>query len=335
MTASNIEIEPLGFPWRTPNPFLFCVYHQDNYPAGNENMGPKTGLDNRALGSDFEKRNGYRMYHGKTVPGFPYHPHRGFETITIVEKGFADHSDSLGATGRFGNGDVQWMTAGKGVQHSEMFPLINQEEENPLVLFQIWLNLPRDSKMVAPHYKMLWHEDIPWYKKDGAAVKIVAGKWNDTKALDPTPDSWAATASHDVGVFIIHLEPGAELQLPKRLSEKTNRSLYFYKGDTVLVDDAAVKAEHAIHLNEVDTAHLKNTGTEKANFLMLQGQPINEPIEQHGPFVMNYPGEIRQAFIDYQKDQFGGWPWPVAEHVHPRDKGRFAQYADGTVEERG
>nr|WP_290936872.1 pirin family protein [Haliscomenobacter sp.] len=120
---SNIlRIRPLGFPWETRDPFIFCVYHEDFYPLGNAQMGPAASLSGRNLGQDFTVKDGWRMYHGRTVPGFPSHPHRGFETVTIARKGFVDHSDSLGATARFGNGDVQWMTAGKGVQHSEMFP---------------------------------------------------------------------------------------------------------------------------------------------------------------------------------------------------------------------
>ena len=134
------KIRALGFQWETSDPFLFCVHHEDNFPAGNELMGPKASLDGRHMGQDFIVKDGFRMYHGMTVPGFPGHPHRGFETITVVRKGMVDHCDSTGAAGRYGNGDVQWMTAGKGVQHSEMFPLLNQDKDNPLELFQIWLN---------------------------------------------------------------------------------------------------------------------------------------------------------------------------------------------------
>lgn len=140
------KIEKLSFPWQTQDPFLFCVHHEDLYPKGNKELGPATSLEGRMIGQDFTIKDGWRMYHGSKVPGFPAHPHCGFETVTAVRKGLVDHSDSLGAAGRFGNGDVQWMTAGKGVQHSEMFPLLKEDEENPLELFQIWLNLPRASK---------------------------------------------------------------------------------------------------------------------------------------------------------------------------------------------
>ena len=101
------------------------------------------------------------MYHGEVVPGFPQHPHRGFETVTFVRRGQIDHSDSLGATARFGRGDVQWLTAGKGIVHAEMFPLIDEDGPNPLELFQIWLNLPAVDKMADPYFTMLWHGDIP------------------------------------------------------------------------------------------------------------------------------------------------------------------------------
>ena len=101
------------------------------------------------------------MYHGTEVPGFPQHPHRGFETVTLARRGFIDHSDSLGATARFGRGDVQWMTAGAGVVHSEMFPLIDRDQPNPVELFQIWLNLPSADKSVDPYFTMLWDESIP------------------------------------------------------------------------------------------------------------------------------------------------------------------------------
>ena len=108
------DIKALGFPWETADPFLFCVYHKDDYPKGNDQLGPNASLEGRILGQDFTVKDGWRMYHGQTIPGFPQHPHRGFETVTIVQEGLVDHSDSLGAAGRFGNGDVQWMTARQG-----------------------------------------------------------------------------------------------------------------------------------------------------------------------------------------------------------------------------
>ncbi|MEQ9325617.1 MAG: pirin family protein, partial [Polyangiaceae bacterium] len=143
---------PLGFPWVAADPFLFCVHHLDEYPRGNDEMGPEASLAGRKLGMDFDVKDGWRMYHGQVVPGFPAHPHRGFETITIARQGYIDHSDSLGATARFGHGDVQWMTAGNGVVHSEMFPLVHRDRDNPTELFQIWLNLPKKDKLVDPYF---------------------------------------------------------------------------------------------------------------------------------------------------------------------------------------
>ncbi len=156
-----LEVRPLGFPWETRDPFLFCAYHDDAYPAGNEAMGPAASLAGRDLGQDFAGQDGWNMYHGHTVPGFPAHPHRGFETVTIVRRGLIDHSDSLGAVARFGGGDVQWLTAGAGIVHAEMFPLLQRDRPNPLELFQIWLNLPAADKMAPPHFAMLWNERLP------------------------------------------------------------------------------------------------------------------------------------------------------------------------------
>ncbi|HTH07632.1 MAG TPA: pirin family protein, partial [Ilumatobacteraceae bacterium] len=139
--SAVLETFPLGFQWPTADPFLFCVHHVDRYPSGNPSLGPAASLAGRTLGQDFDGIDGWRMYHGQVVPGFPAHPHRGFETVTYVRSGLIDHSDSLGAAARFGRGDVQWLTAGAGVVHSEMFPLLDRDGPNTLELFQIWLNL--------------------------------------------------------------------------------------------------------------------------------------------------------------------------------------------------
>jgi hypothetical protein len=229
-----LKIEPLGFPWKTQDPFLFCAYHRDEYPKGNPQMGiDKEFLKGRNIGQDFSLTEDWRMYHGKNIPGFPYHPHRGFETITINKEGVVDHTDSLGAAGRFMAGDVQWMTAGKGIQHSEMFPMINEETGNPLEIFQVWLNLPKSSKMVEPHFKMLWNEDIPViHHKDTAnnetTVQVIAGRINDVIALTSTPDSWAANPENAVGVYTVKMDANAEWTLPKT-SSMANRSLFFYR----------------------------------------------------------------------------------------------------------
>jgi len=336
-SSAVISVKALGFPWETQDPFLFCVHHEDFYPQGNEDMSPRASLAGRNIGQDFTVKDGWRMYHGTQVPGFPAHPHRGFETVTIARRGFIDHSDSLGAAGRFGNGDVQWMTAGKGVQHSEMFPLLKTDQDNPLELFQIWLNLPRDKKMAEPHFAMLWSDTIPHYthrdeKERQTVVEIIAGQIGDLRAPDPAPNSWAADPNHEVAIWHFRMEPHAQWTLPAA-SRPVNRSLYFYKGAALQVEGQEVAPNHALHLQAEQQIRLEN-GPEEASILMLQGQPIGEPVVQYGPFVANTQGEIKQAMLDFQKTEFGGWPWSSPEHVHSRERGRFARYADGTVEEK-
>ncbi|MDH5693771.1 MAG: pirin family protein, partial [Gammaproteobacteria bacterium] len=214
--APILETVPLDFQWPTLDPFLFCVHHYDAYPEGNEVMGPDAKfLSGRNIGSDFEPKNGWRMYHGDRVPGFPVHPHRGFETVTIVQDGIVDHADSMGAAGRYGAGDTQWMTAGKGVQHSEMFPLIHHDRVNTMQLFQIWINLPKKNKFVEPHFAMFWHEKTPRkvFEDDKGAktqVQVVAGKLEDITPLAPPPESWAADNTNEVAIWVIDMEAHAK-----------------------------------------------------------------------------------------------------------------------------
>lgn len=331
------QITPLGFPWETSDPFLFCVHHEDFYPSGNDQLGPNTGLEGRNLGNDFTIKDGFRMYHGTEVPGFPAHPHRGFETVTIAKKGLVDHSDSLGAAGRFGNGDVQWMTAGKGVQHSEMFPLLNQKKDNPFELFQIWLNLPKMKKMAEPHFAMLWKEDIPVYTftdKNGLQtdVDVIAGQIGGTKAPAPAPDSWASDPDNEVGIWTIRMEPNAAFKLP-RASDGIKRRLYLYKGASVKIGEKDLPNYHAARLKVTQDILIEN-GSEESQLLILQGRPIDEPVVQHGPFVMNTAQEIQNTMNVFQATQFGGWPWPKHDHVHPKEKGRFARFANGKIVEK-
>ena len=324
------RIDPQGTPWETFDPFLFCMHHLDAYPAGNASLGPAASLAGRNLGMDFEGRDGWRMYHGETIPGFPAHPHRGFETVTFIRRGFIDHSDSLGATARFGAGDVQWVTAGAGIVHSEMFPLLDDAGSNPLELFQIWLNLPRDAKMVEPHFSMLWREQLPRLEAAGAVVDVVAGAFGDLVPLPPPPESWAARDDAGVAIWHVHLDPGARFVLPPA-SDAVRRALYLYRGAGLSVDGQPVPEGARVEV--VPTAEVPLVaGDADADLLVLQGRPIREPVVQYGPFVLATEGDLKQAFIDYQATGFGGWPWKGPGPVHPRDAGRFARHPGGRVD---
>ncbi len=331
------NIRKLGFNWHTIDPFLFCVHHLDFYPKGNDQMGPDASLAGRDLGQDFTTKDGWRMYHGDTIPGFPAHPHRGFETVTVVLKGNVDHSDSHGAAGRYSNGDIQWMTAGSGLQHSEMFPLVNKDKENHLELFQIWLNLPKKDKFVKPHYKMLWAEDVPVIKEfdqngKETAITLIAGQIGNDKAVPPAPDSWAANPKNKVGIWLVKMEANAKWTIPAD-SPDINRTLYFYRGDEISVAGIEIAEYHSLNLLPEEPVIIHNTGKE-AFLLILQGKPINEPVVQHGPFVMNTQEEIFQAFTDYRNTSFGGWPWNRYDNIHPKDAGRFAKFSNGKTEHK-
>ena len=333
--SAVIAVRPLGFPWETADPFLFCVHHVDAYPVANEEMGPDAPLVGRDIGQDFEGKDGWRMYHGETIPGFPHHPHRGFETVTVVRTGLIDHADSLGAAARYGRGDVQWLTAGSGVNHSEMFPLLDTSGPNPLELFQIWLNLPRASKFATPHFTMFWNDAIPRVvARDDAGrsteVTVIAGDLGQAHPPSPPPESWASQPDSDIAIWTIRMDADARWTLPPA-REGTNRTLYFFKGSTICVDGREVTVNKGVRLRPDVEVVLEN-GAEEGELLLLQGRPIGEPVVQYGPFVMNTEEEIRQAFADYRRTQFGGWPWPSDAPVHPREEGRFARHADGRVE---
>lgn len=339
MSQSILKLAPLSFPWPTIDPFLFCVHHVDHYPAGNAHMGPQVSLSGRSLGNDFGNKDGWSMYHGRTIPGFPSHPHRGFETVTIVRQGRIDHSDSLGATARFGDGDVQWLTAGHGIVHSEMFPLRHQDQDNPCELFQIWLNLPAKHKMCEPHFTMFWREDIPTVRhidEQGFAtdVVVVAGQLNEAQGLPPPPHSWAHQADSDLAIFTIRMDPGAKWTLPKTLHAGTHRRLYAFAGQGLKHAGQTLPQRSVIDVVAQDDFELHNQGTDRVELLMLQARPISEPVAQYGPFVMNTQAEIHQAFEDYRRTEFGGWPWGTSDPVHPRQAGRFARHADGRLEQR-
>ena len=337
MASPILSARPLGFVWDTADPFLFCVHHDDAYPAGNDDLGPAASLAGRNLGQDFALKDGWRMYHGSVVPGFPQHPHRGFETVTLVRRGLIDHSDSLGAAARFGRGDAQWLTAGAGVVHAEMFPLLDRAGPNHLELFQIWLNLPGVDKMAPAHFTMLWGEDIPRVERFDPAgrktvVTVVAGRLGTATPLPPPPRSWAARPESDLAIWTIGMEPGACWTLPPAQTG-TNRTLYVFRGGPVSVAGTSASVRTGLQLQPEEAVSIESGGV-ATELVLLQGRPIGEPVAAHGPFVMNTVEEIHQAYADYRRTRFGGWPWPDDAPTHARGEGRFARHADGRVERK-
>jgi redox-sensitive bicupin YhaK (pirin superfamily) len=338
MTDPVLQTVPLQLHWPTIDPFLFCAHHDDAYPAGNAHLGPEASLEGRQIGMDFAGVDGWRMYHGDVVPGFPQHPHRGFETVTYVRRGLIDHSDSLGATARFGRGDVQWLTAGAGIVHSEMFPLVDRDGGNPLELFQIWLNLAAENKLDEPAFEMLWAEEIPTVEIDDGhgqrmTLTVIAGAVEGLEPPAPPPSSWAARPESDLAIWHMSFAPGSSWTMPPAAGPDTIRTLYVFDGSGVRIGEHNLGRDTGAVLKCSEPVEILSA--QGAECLVLQGRPIGEPVAQQGPFVMNDDAGLRQAFSDYQRTGFGGWPWPVDGPVHAADETRFAHHPDGRVERAG
>ena len=227
------------------------------------------------------------------IAGFPAHPHRGFETVTYMIEGHMLHEDHLGNRGNLRNGGVQWMTAGRGIVHSEM----PQQESGLMRGFQLWLNLPAAEKMKPAGYRDIQPEDIPTFSQEGATVKLIAGEM----VVSGAQVSGAVTGgSTDAMYADIQLEPNTRLSLPVPASH--NALLYLYDGAASLVtgeEQTMLQDSAASVLAEGDEVLLA-TGSQPARLLLIAGKPIGEPIVQYGPFVMNTREEIEQTLRDYQ-----------------------------------
>eukprot|EP00439_Symbiodinium_sp_Y106_P026860 s2923_g3.t1 len=309
--------EAMSFPFDCESPFFFAVYHLDHYPPGKPDMTPNASLKGHRMGADFGHPSGWNMYHGEEIPGFPKHPHRGFETITVTRRGWVDHTDSLGNAGRFGGGDVQWMTAGAGISHAEMFPLLNQDSENVLELFQIWINLPKRSKMVEPSFKMLWAEDLATvHQADGTEIALIAGSLPGFGSPPaPPPNSYASDPASDVMVLTLKIPAKGSWTLPAYAGAGVsglNRNAYIHTGTKSKIGGQVIHGQKRLKLRpDADTEIAAEDGP--IEVLVLQGRDIGEPVVQHGPFVGNSREDISKAFRDYQTTEFGGWPWKSSQ----------------------
>lgn len=178
--------------------------------------------------------------------------------------------------------------------------------------------------MVDPTFVMHWHEEIPKVNLPGAEVIVWAGQIHGAQGLPPPKDSYASQPESDVAVWHLTVKAGGSVELPASSGPDVTRCLYFYEGAKIAIGEDSIQVEQRIELNSNAKALISNPSDKDAQILVLQGRPLGEPVVKHGPFVMNTQQEITQAFQDYQRTQFGGWPWPQDAMVFPREKGRFA-----------
>jgi quercetin 2,3-dioxygenase len=225
------------------------------------------------------------------IRGFPMHPHRGIETVTYMLRGNVDHKDSMGNEGSIGAGDVQWMTAGRGILHEEM----PRRGEGGMEGFQLWVNLPAKQKMTKPRYQEVTSARIPEvHRPDGTTIRVIAGTVDDTVgavteiAADPT-------------CLDVHLASGAIFSDPVPRGHAA--FLYLYAGGLV-VGASTASATSLLVLSDGDAVSV-NGGSEESRFLLISGKPLNEPVARYGPFVMNTEEEIEQTLRDLKSGTFG------------------------------
>ena len=229
---------------------------------------------------------------GDYIAGFPEHPHRGFETVTYMLNGRMRHRDSAGNEGLVTNGGVQWMTAGRGVIHSEM----PEQDEGLMEGFQLWLNLPAKDKMMDPWYRDIPTEEVPRFTVDaGVTVQVIAGETHGVTG--------AVQREHTLPLYLdIEIPAGVTFEQP--IPQGHNAFLYVYRGEAVVEGKGVARTRMAVLDNAAGADGVRIKALEPTRLILLAGRPLNEPIAQHGPFVMNTTEELYQAFDDFRAGRF-------------------------------
>ena len=324
------KIVDINIHWSGDDPFTFVSHHHDEYPHGNAQLAPPLELiSGRNLGRDYQERFGFRMYHGRVVPGFPMHAHWGYETLSIAEKGFVDHFDTEKNFGRYGNGDVQWTLATNRYEHCEMYPLLNQEENNPVHITQVMINIPLDRKNKDNLVNNVWAEDIPVIEDDGCKVTLYCGTYCNKSIYSPNPGSWATEDNH-VRIMKVELQPGKVFEL-ESLPEGISRNVYFVSGKDADMDGTKVKPNLRFKMKTSTSLKITN-GEEQSEFWVLEGRPIGEKQAAFGPVILSDLDEVRRSMDEIRIKEFQEWPWGVMDVTNPIDMGRELHRADGTVE---
>ena len=222
------------------------------------------------------------------IAGFPPHPHRGFETITYMINGKFKHKDSAGNEGCLSDGSVQWMTAGKGVVHSEM----PEQTEGLMRGFQLWLNLPKEKKMIDPSYRDIPPDDIPSVIFNGGRIKVISGEYKST--LGPG-------RPHTGMMYLdVHSDRVSNIEIP--IKNGWNGFIYVYEGE---IKANINISKGKLGLLEIDGLFRCTAKVDNTKFILIAGKPICEPVARGGPFIMNTKEEILQAFEDYHSGKIG------------------------------
>jgi redox-sensitive bicupin YhaK (pirin superfamily) len=221
------------------------------------------------------------------------HPHRGFEPVTFVFGGKLHHKDSTGSEGFLSTGDVQWMTAGSGIIHSEGPSEEFAREGGKMEIIQLWVNLPREFKMTPPKYQDIKKENIPQINENGFEIGLVAGEFKGRKG--------PASTFTPITAMMIHFKEGAQTDI--EIPEDFNAMVYVLEGSIESNGATADQYQLAVFDDEGEGIALRAKSAGK--LLLLAGAPINEPVVSYGPFVMNYPGDIKQAIMDYEMGKMG------------------------------
>lgn len=319
--------DPLNLHWDTEDPFTFVSHHEDDYPHGNRQQAPPLGeIGGRNLGRDYQKRLGFRMYHGKVVPGFPKHAHWGYETVTLPAIGYIDHFDTAENQGRFGFGDVQWVCASSKYEHCEMYPLVNQEDRNPNDITQIFINIPLEDKNKENSLATVWKEDSIHIVEDGYDAHLICGEFKGRRTESPNELSW--TRGHFVRIIRLVMEPGSTFILDPAPSN-ANRNIYFVSGDKATM--LGTEVEYSYRIKAAPDCEFPIVNGEKESVIwILEGEPIGQKMFSFGPVMLGSEKEVRDAMNDIRAHDLTNWPFDVVDKAQPLGTERFLRYGDGT-----
>ena len=325
-----ISKKDLTMHWDVEDPFMFVSHHTDDYPQGNAQMAPPLRqISGRNLGRDYQVRFGFRMYNGKVVPGFPKHAHWGYETLTLPMLGWIDHFDSTGSNGRYGFGDVQWVSAPAMFQHSEMYPLVNQDSRNPNDITQIFVNLPLEEKNIEePSVNTVWKENIPIVKGEKSRTMVICGEYGGKSIYSPSTHTWARK-ENSVRILRTDLEAGGSFVLDPA-PEDVNRNVYLLNGKGVTILGEPVKEYCKVKIDPTKEVEIK-TSDVPAVVWVLEGKPIGQKMASFGPITLSTEQEVRESLNVLRRTEFESWPWDLVDKANPVDSGRFLRRADGTV----